>query len=116
MAGFLFCLGAMSAHAQFSYGFGYLPERYVIIRSYPVVETYRYSDVEDYSPQPTYYLYDYVNRASALTPEPVWRNMFPGIRDRMEAEMRMFGTVGQSAGEVNYHRAFRRARDSTRTE
>src|SRR5207302_2866614 len=67
-------IGAASAHAQFRHWIGYVPERYVVIRAMPV----NYYDVRpalDYDALPyrQYYLYDYVNRASSLTPEPVWR-------------------------------------------
>ena len=59
---------------------------------------------EEYVPGDSY-LYDYVNRAPALTPEPVWRSMFPGLRARIAAERREFGVNGQSAREAIYFRA-----------
>src|SRR5947209_3532196 len=76
---FLCCIAATSARAQFTYWTGYVPERYVIIQTVPVNDV---DSAYEYSPQPVYYLYDYVNRASALTPEPIWRSMFPGAASR----------------------------------
>src|SRR5205807_611402 len=72
-------IGAASAHAQFRCWVGYVPERYVVIRALPVDDyDVRPALESDTTPYPQYYLFDYVNRASALTPEPVWRSMFPG--------------------------------------
>ncbi|HEX4086343.1 MAG TPA: hypothetical protein VHY22_15620 [Chthoniobacteraceae bacterium] len=51
-----------------------------------------------------YYYYDPVNRAYPLTPEPVWRAMFPGIHARMQAEIREFGVPGITADELAYWR------------
>lgn len=58
-------------------------------------------------PEP-YYFYDYINKPYPLYPEPIWRQMFPGIYARIEAEKRAFGVPGQSAKELDYHiRAWR---------
>ncbi|MHA3772544.1 hypothetical protein ACXR0O_13495 [Verrucomicrobiota bacterium sgz303538] len=57
------------------------------------------------------YTYDAVNRRSSLTPEPVWRSMFPGIRERMSVEERTLGVPGDSEYEARYWRWWsRRAR------
>ena len=51
-----------------------------------------------------YYYYDPVNRAYPLTPEPIWRSMFPGIHARMQAEIREFGVPGITEQELAYWR------------
>jgi len=53
---------------------------------------------------PGYYYYDPVNRAYPLTPEPVWRSIFPGIRARVQAEVREFGVPGITEQELRYWR------------
>lgn len=50
-----------------------------------------------------YYFYDYVNHPYPFTPEPIWRQMFRGMRERIEAEERVFGVPGQSAVELEYY-------------
>ena len=55
-----------------------------------------------------YYFYDYVNKPFPIYPEPIWRQMFPSLYQRIEAERRAFGVPGQSARELDYHiRAWR---------
>ena len=49
-----------------------------------------------------YYYYDPVNRSYPFTPEPIWRAMFPGIRGRIQAEVREFGTPGVTLSELAY--------------
>lgn len=59
----------------------------------------------------SYYLYDYMNRPYTLTPEPIWRQIFPGVPARIEAERRAFGVPGQTAREVQYYiNAYRKQR------
>jgi len=95
-----------SAWGQFVDWIGYAPQsRVIITRSY-VVNGEDYACSYNYGPQ-RYYLYDYVNRPNPLTPEPVWRDMFPGLRGRIEAERRSFGVSGQSGREALYWRELR---------
>lgn len=54
-----------------------------------------------------FYFYDFVNRPYPFTPEPIWREMFPGIQRRIEIEQLTIGVPGQAAGELNYHASFR---------
>ena len=61
-----------------------------------------------------YYFYDYVNKPFPHYPEPIWRQMFPSLYERIEAERRAFGVPGQSARELEYHiRAWRQQRART---
>lgn len=53
------------------------------------------------------YLLDEVNRRSSLTPEPVWRGMFPGVQDRITIEQRSFGIGGQAERELRYWQSYR---------
>ena len=99
-----FVLSASPARAQFQSWVGYVPERCVIIRSYPV---YGCDIGEERYALPQYYLYDYVNRANPLTPEPAWRSMFPGLEARIISERRQFGVSGQSGREFLYWREYR---------
>ncbi|MEA3187692.1 MAG: hypothetical protein QOD99_1522 [Chthoniobacter sp.] len=93
-----------AAHAQFQYYVGYPPARYVVIHRQPM----SYDAYEDRSyGAPDACLYDYVNRANRLTPEPVWREMFPGIHARIAAERRQFGISGEARREQLYWREYR---------
>lgn len=49
----------------------------------------------EYSPDP-------VNRRSSLTPEPVWRSMFPSIDERAAVEERTFGVPTETEYERRY--------------
>jgi len=53
------------------------------------------------------YFIDPVNRRSSLTPEPVWRSMFPGISSRIRNEERVFGRRAQADRELRYWRRIR---------
>ncbi len=53
------------------------------------------------------YFIDPVNRRSSLTPEPVWREMFPGIHRRMEIEAQVYGRPGRVERELRYWRRVR---------
>jgi len=48
------------------------------------------------------YLLDPVNRRSSLTPELVWRSMFPSIQERITNEQRVFGVGGQAERELRW--------------
>jgi hypothetical protein len=52
------------------------------------------------------YLLDEVNRRSSLTPDPVWRSMFPSTPERITIEERHFGVGGQAAQELRYWQSF----------
>lgn len=103
--GALFLLGFSQAHAQWGvpqhpryyYNDSYAPAGTANRVPYPIVSAPGY-----------YYYYDPVNRSYPLTPEPIWRAMFPGIRGRLQAEVREFGTPGVTAGELAYWRALYR--------
>lgn len=82
---------------------GYAPQSRVIITRACVVNGENPAYSYDGTP-PRYYLYDYVNRPNPLTPEPIWRDMFPGLRGRIQAERRAFGVSGQSGREALYWR------------
>lgn len=58
-----------------------------------------------------FYFYDYLNRPYPFTPDPIWRQMFRGMQERIEAERRVFGVPGQSAVELEYYiRAYQQRR------
>jgi hypothetical protein len=62
-----------------------------------------------------YYYYDPVNRSYPFTPDPIWRAMFPGIREHLRAEERAFGTPGETANELAYWRWLRQRAQSGST-
>ena len=99
----LVVVSAGSAQAQFRTYIGYAPQRYVIVQRQPA---YYHRVYAGDSYPGDYQLYDVVNRPNPLTPEPVWREMFPGIRRRIVAERREFGVDGQSGRELRYWRRY----------
>lgn len=52
------------------------------------------------------YFYDFINRPYPFTPEPIWRTMFMGMRDRIALEEHTLGVPGQAAREYLYYRSF----------
>ena len=66
-----------------------------------------YEGYEEYYPVPQRrvpraYETDPVNRRSSLTPEPVWRSMFPSIDERAAVEERTFGVPTETQYERRY--------------
>jgi hypothetical protein len=79
----------------------YLQDRYVPVPNY----AYRFVPYPTHFQRGHYYFWDYVNRPYAFTPEPIWREMFRGIRERIGVEIHAIGVPGQAAGEYNYYKA-----------
>ena len=50
------------------------------------------------------YPVDFLNHPYPLTPKYVWRAMFPGIQERMDAERHAIGVPGRAAEELAYYR------------
>jgi hypothetical protein len=105
--GLLLGVCALPAHGQWG---GPPPPRYP--RYYPDYIPAR-TDTFNRIPYPVpsapyfYYYYDPVNRSYPFTPAPVWREMFPGIREHLRAEERAFGSAGETANELAYWRYLR---------
>jgi len=78
----------------------YFQQRYVPPPNY----VYRFVPYPTHFQRGHYYLWDYLNRPYSFTPEPIWREMFRGIRERIATEVHAIGVPGQAAGEYNYYR------------
>ncbi len=65
--------------------------------------------------EPGFFLfYDPVNRPYSFTPDPIWRAMFRGIRERIAVETRAVGVPAQAGAEFDYYTAFFEAREKAR--